>query len=95
MPNIADEVTIFVISAGNNPNYDACLMAIHSQSCVMRDGVRVEEIRNVAPMSRAFQEMISRCKTRYYVQVDHVDDKFIVSIHGLRASITAKAREIR
>ena len=30
---------------------------------------------------------------RYYVQVDHVDDKFIVSIHGLRSS--AKTLEIR
>ena len=65
----ATDLTVFVVSCGNNPNHDDCLRALQSQTAV-RDGTRIVEIRNVAPMNRAFQAMIDQCKTRYYIQVD-------------------------
>lgn len=61
-----DKLTVFVISSGENPNYEDCIQAIKNQNCTFR----LEEIKNVAPMSKAFQRMIDNCVTPYYVQVD-------------------------
>jgi len=60
-----DDLTIFVITIGG-PTLDKCLQALEKQNA----NVNVEIIRNMAPMSAAFQAMIDRCKTRYYIQVD-------------------------
>lgn len=59
------EVTVFVISCGESclPN---CLAAIKKQNI----SLTINEIKDVAPMSNAFNEMILRCKTPYYIQVD-------------------------
>jgi glycosyltransferase involved in cell wall biosynthesis len=64
--NLIDELTVFVIRSGNNPNYEACVSALKNQNCSFTQ----EEIVNVSPMSAAFQQMIERCDTPYYVQVD-------------------------
>jgi len=63
--DLTKEVTAFVISSGE-PSTPQCVSALRNQDCT----VKVEVIRNVAPMWRAFQQMIDRCKTPFYVQVD-------------------------
>lgn len=64
--DFTNELTVFVISAGDNPNFQDCLDALSRQTCKFE----LKLIKNIAPMSRAFQEMINLCKTPYYVQVD-------------------------
>lgn len=65
MMNLEDKVTVFLISSGE-PDYRATKTALTRQDCRFR----LEEIRDVAPMNAAFQQMIDRCETPYYVQVD-------------------------
>lgn len=60
------ELTVFVISSGYNPNYQNCLDALSKQTIAFK----LDIIKDYAPMSKAFQEMLSRCKTKYYVEVD-------------------------
>jgi len=60
------EVTAFLISVSGCPNRDATLEALQRQTPT----VPIIEIRNVAPMDRAFQQMLDLCKTPYFVQVD-------------------------
>ena len=57
-------LTIFVLTCSNNPNYEACLEALSNQTMT----AKIEIIKNVYPISNAFQEMFDRCKTRYAVQ---------------------------
>lgn len=64
--NLTKELTIFIIRAGNNPNYKDCVDALKKQTC----NFNIIEIVNVAPMSKAFQTMIDECNTEYYIQVD-------------------------
>ena len=64
--NLKDKLTVFVINAGNNPNYDDCIKALQEQKCIFQ----LKTIENIAPMSRAFQKMIDECETEYYIQVD-------------------------
>ena len=61
------DVTIFLITCGNNPNYGHCIEALNKQTV----SFRLEIIKDIAPMSKAFQEMLDRCKTPYYIQVDN------------------------
>lgn len=61
-----EKVTVFIISAGENPNYVDCLKSIQNQNC----DFRLKKIKNVSPMSKAFQNMIDECDTEYYIQVD-------------------------
>tara|TARA_Y100000310_G_scaffold128658_1_gene127839 strand:+ start:1103 stop:3667 length:2565 start_codon:yes stop_codon:yes gene_type:complete len=64
-PDLAQEVTAFLIHCGEASAPEA-LERLHSQTVLCR----VEEIAHVAPMDRAFQQMIDRCETPYYAQVD-------------------------
>jgi hypothetical protein len=59
------DLTVFLITSGED-TYDECLEALRSQDCTFK----IEHIRDVAPMSKAFQTMPDRCQTRYFVQVD-------------------------
>jgi len=72
------EVTAFVISAGNNPNYEDCIAALKWQSVLPK----IEVIKDYSPMDRAFQEMLNRVTTPYFIQVDNdmILDKEAVSI---------------
>lgn len=63
--NLKDKLTVFLISSGE-PDYAAAKQALKQQDCQFI----LEEIRDVAPMNAAFQQMIDRCSTPYYVQVD-------------------------
>jgi glycosyltransferase involved in cell wall biosynthesis len=64
-PDISSEVTVFVSTVGA-ASYPECLTHLVNQDCRFR----MEVIENVAPMSAAFQQMLDRCKTPFYVQVD-------------------------
>jgi len=66
MIDLSNEITAFVISAGNNPNFSNCLKALKNQTVK----VKIEVIKDYTPMSRAFQEMLNRCSTKYYVEID-------------------------
>ncbi len=60
------ELTVFVITLDNEPNYPKCIEALSNQTCTFT----LDIIKNFHPMSAAFQEMLVRCKTPYYIQVD-------------------------
>lgn len=63
--DLSDRVTVFVTSVGA-ASFDACLTHLANQDCAFR----FELIDRVAPMNAAFQRMLDRCATPYYVQVD-------------------------
>lgn len=63
--NFSDIVTLFFITVGNANKEDA-LRALQEQSLLCK----IDTIENVAPMSAAFQQMIDRCQTVYFIQVD-------------------------
>lgn len=63
--NLKDKVTVFLISSGE-PDYPKSKQALLQQDCQFT----FEEIRNVSPMNAAFQQMIDRCRTPFYIQVD-------------------------
>jgi hypothetical protein len=64
--DLSDVLTIFVIRCGYNPNYDDCISALMSQTV----NFELIEIKDKTPMSKAFQTMIDKCQTKYYIQVD-------------------------
>lgn len=63
--NRYEELTIYIIHSGED-TYDECLEALHNQDCTFK----IDYIRDVSPMSLAFQTMPDRCETKYFVQVD-------------------------
>jgi hypothetical protein len=63
--DLENEVTVFVSTVGSH-NLASCLAALGRQDCKFR----LEMVENVAPMSAAFQQMLDRCETPYYIQVD-------------------------
>jgi hypothetical protein len=60
------ETTIFVTTIGDEPHFSKCIEFLKSQSVVRP----VEIIDRVGPLSAAFQQMLERCETPFYVQVD-------------------------
>jgi len=60
------DLTVFLITCGENPNYPYCVEALQNQTCTFN----LELIRNVSPMAKAFQQMLDKCKTPYYIQID-------------------------
>jgi len=60
------DLTVFIISCGDNPNYPYCVEAIKNQTCTFN----LKIIRNVAPMAKAFQQMLDTCTTKYFIQID-------------------------
>lgn len=66
MVDLKDKLTVFVISAGFNPNYADCIKALEKQSATFQ----IDIIKDYSPMHVAFQEMLKRCKTDYYVEID-------------------------
>lgn len=63
--DLSPELTVFVSTVGA-PSYDECLSHLARQDC----SFHLEIVDHVAPMSAAFQQMLDRCRTPYYVQVD-------------------------
>jgi GR25 family glycosyltransferase involved in LPS biosynthesis len=64
--SLEEKLTVFIVNAGENPNYKDCINAINNQNCTFQ----IKFIENIAPMSKAFQKMIDDCETEYYIQVD-------------------------
>lgn len=75
-PDLSDRVTVFLTSVGA-PSYDACRAHLRLQDC----RYRLEIIRRVAPMSAAFQRMLDRCDTPFFVQVD---EDMLLYPHAIR-----------
>lgn len=61
-----NDLTVFLITTGKNPNYSDCLSSLQNQSIEFNFDI----IREYSPLSVAFQQMIERCKTKYYIEVD-------------------------
>lgn len=74
--SLEDDVTVFV-STIDSVSFSECMKHLAQQDCRFR----LEVIENVAPMSAAFQQMIDRCKTPYYVQVD---EDMLLKPHAIR-----------
>ena len=64
--DLTKSLTVFIIRSGKNPNYEDCLYSLNNQTT----SFKLKEIRDIAPMSKAFQKMIDDCDTEYYIQVD-------------------------
>lgn len=64
--NLTNQITVFLISSGSNPNYEKCLDALNKQTILFK----IDIIKDYHPMSLAFQEMLNRCTTEYYVEID-------------------------
>jgi hypothetical protein len=60
-----NDLTVFVISSGEETSND-CMAALDAQDSTFL----IEHIRDVAPMSAAFQAMPDLCRTPYFIQVD-------------------------
>ena len=61
-----EDLTLFILSTGNNPNFEDCVLALKNQTML----AKIDIISEYAPLSLASQEMINRCTTKYYIQVD-------------------------
>jgi hypothetical protein len=83
MHDPSSEVTVFVTTIGDEENFRDCLSHLDRQSARFR----LEIIRNVAPLSAALQQMIDRCTTPYYVQVDEDMLLFPDAVRRLHAAI--------
>lgn len=73
----AQDLTIFLITTNNNPNYQDCLDSLYRQTL----HAEIDIISNYYPISKAFQEMFNRCKTKYLIQVD---EDMILYPHAIR-----------
>jgi MoaA/NifB/PqqE/SkfB family radical SAM enzyme len=67
MKDLSNYLTVFVIDAGVNPNITSCLNALKNQNIKFT----LDIIKDYAPMSVAFQQMLLRVKTPYYIEVDN------------------------
>jgi glycosyltransferase involved in cell wall biosynthesis len=76
-PDLSDRVTVFVSTVGAD-SYPACRENLRLQDCRFKLGI----IRRVAPMSAAFQRMVDRCETPFFVQVD---EDMLLYPHAVRS----------
>lgn len=76
MKDLTARMTAFVTTVGA-PTFNACIHGLRQQDCQF--GLTI--IDRVAPMSRAFQLMLDRCVTPYYVQVD---EDMLLYPHAMR-----------
>jgi hypothetical protein len=66
LTKVKAETTVFVTTIGDEAHFCKCMEHLRYQSIVRP----VEIIDRIGPLSAAFQQMIERCKTPFYVQVD-------------------------
>jgi hypothetical protein len=59
-------LTVFVISTQRGQNYNECIESLKSQNIKFN----LIEIKDVSPMSSAFNKMIELCQTPYFIQID-------------------------
>jgi len=89
--DLSDELTVFIVSVGGD-SYQKCVDNLKKQNV----NFKLDIIKNYAPMSLAFQEMINRCTTKYYVQVDEdmilfQEDSILKMYNGIKNSKTDTA----
>jgi hypothetical protein len=66
MNDLSDKLTVFLLTSHNDINLPNVMDAIKKQTVKFK----FEIIENVTPLPAALQEMIKRCSTPYYVQLD-------------------------
>ena len=62
---VLSDLTLFLITCGEK-TYSKSIRALENQTCTFN----IDVIKNIFPMSAAFQTMPNRCKTKYFIQVD-------------------------
>ena len=66
MTDLSNKVSIFVITTSKSSNYNDCIKALQDQNV----HINILVIKDFHPMPVAFQRMIDKCNTPYYIQVD-------------------------
>jgi len=66
MIDLSHELTVFLITTSGEPNFNDALSALESQTVKFK----LEIIKDYSPLSKAFQEMLNRCTTPYYIECD-------------------------
>lgn len=61
----SSKLTVFCITVGA-PDYPHCIEAINAQDCKFKFKI----IAHISPMSKAFQQMLDKCDTEYFIQCD-------------------------
>lgn len=74
--DLSDKVTVFLITVGAS-SFEDCEKALQTQDSTFQ----LQYVRNIAPMNAAFQQMLNRCKTPYYIQVD---EDMILKPHAVK-----------
>ena len=87
--DLSAELSVFVLTVGA-PSFAQCMARLEAQDCRFQ----LEVIENVAPMSRALQCMLDRCRTRFFVQVDEDMLLYPHAIRTLYTRLTASAPEV-
>ncbi len=87
--DLTRDVTVFVLTVGA-PSFSECMQRLDAQDCRFTR----EVIENVAPMSRALQCMLDRCRTRYLVQVDEDMLLYPHAIQSLYSRLEAAPPEV-
>jgi hypothetical protein len=64
--DLGAELTVFLLTVGEEINFRECVARINDQTVRFR----LEIVDHVAPLSKALQEMLTRCQTRYFVELD-------------------------
>jgi MoaA/NifB/PqqE/SkfB family radical SAM enzyme len=82
--DLTNQVTVFLPTVGAS-SFHKCRMALEEQDCQFT----LDVIWNVAPMSAAFQQMLERCRTPYYIQCD---EDMILKPHAVRTLYEAIKR---
>ena len=62
-------ITVFIIHCGEE-SFNQCFSSIQNQKLAYNTSIKIEIIKDVYPMSEAFNEMHRQCQTPYFVQVD-------------------------
>ena len=86
MIDISKKLTVFVISSGEETFVD-CLNSLSNQDCVFQ----IKHIKNVFPMSKAFQSMPDICETKYFIQLDADMLLFPQSVRVLYEAISSSS----
>lgn len=74
--NFSQQITVFVITSGKSINYNDCITSLKNQTI----DFKLKIIKDIHPMSKAFQKMIDECNTPYYIEVD---DDMILDKHAI------------
>jgi hypothetical protein len=86
----SSEVTVFVLTIGDRQNFTDCMAHLDRQTVRFH----LEVVDRVAPLSAALTEMVRRCQTPFYIEVD--EDMHLVpdAIERLYEWISATPPEV-